>query len=76
MSECRCGWEPGDGSHPCHGGGYTCTKPATRRLVCGLASFDSPEELRTDVTFACDECWVEFQRLVQVALINAERIPV
>lgn len=61
---CRCG-HPGDSPdpHPCHGVAYTCRKPAKQRfyaprLVC-LAGVQPKVGARS--TWACDECWAEFQ---------------
>ena len=61
MNPCRCGYN-GEGDHPCHGNGYACRKPATRRFysprMVGLAGMQFKVQM-TD-TWACDECWQAF----------------
>lgn len=59
-SACRCG-HTGTGEHPCHGRGYTCRKPATRRLYSpGLSALAGVQmKVTVDETWACDGCWAE-----------------
>lgn len=60
---CRCGWD-GIGEHPCHGGAYSCRKPATQRFyaprMVGLAGVQLKFEVSD--TWACDACWEEYKK--------------
>jgi len=63
--ECRCGWNR-QGDHPCHGKGYTCRKPAKSRFVARPACLSgSQPKFGAYETFACDQCWEEFQSLLK-----------
>lgn len=68
MGKCRCGHDEHDQSeHPCHGGAYTCRKPATQRFynaeaVC-LAGMQMKFQMTS--TWACEECWKEFGSLLK-----------
>lgn len=63
MSDCRCGWD-GFGVHPCHGGAYTCGKPAKQRFVANNAALAGMQmKVGATDTYACDECWAEFRKL-------------
>lgn len=64
MPACRCGHVDAEVPHPCHGKGYTCRKPATRRFYG--AHFTSLAGVQMKVgmheTWACDECWAAYQK--------------
>lgn len=67
MSECRCGYTGNEDNHPCHGQVYTCRKPAKIRVYntkpVALAGIQM--KLVADITWACDECWKEFKKLLE-----------
>lgn len=59
MNTCRCGYT-GEGPHPCHGQGYTCRRPATRRLYEQPAPYSlagMQPKISAVETWACQECW-------------------
>lgn len=63
MSPCRCGHMPNGGDHPCHGGGYTCRRPAKQRFYvpnpnASLAGMQV--KFSMSETWTCDTCWVRF----------------
>lgn len=55
---CRCGYT-GEGPHPCHGQGYTCRRPAERRLYATPRTSLAGMQMKVGVaeTWACEECW-------------------
>lgn len=64
---CRCGWK-GQGEHPCHGNGYTCRKPAQQRFYVPTMKFSlagNQLKFSTAETWACDECWENFKKLMK-----------
>lgn len=61
LKNCRCGYD-GDGSHPCHGNGYSCRKPATQRFITYPASLAGMQlKFAAYDTWACDECWEDYK---------------
>lgn len=66
---CRCGHE-GLGDHPCHGGAYTCRKPSIERLAGVHHACLAGAQLKFGAysTWACDACWDEYRKLVNVAV--------
>ncbi len=65
---CRCGHVEGVGPHKCHGKGYECENPGTRRFYNARPATLSgvQPKLVADDTWACDECWEEFTKRVKV----------
>ena len=54
---CRCGYT-GEGEHPCHGAGYSCRRPATKRLVAYPTCLAGAQlKLAATETWACEACW-------------------
>ena len=69
---CRCGWRPTEDhppEHPCHAKAYQCRKPARQRFYNARPVALSGMQMKLQVTdtWACDECWAEFQAMVKVA---------
>ncbi len=64
ISTCRCGHD-GKGSHPCHGRGHTCKKPATQRFYGPKAVSLAGNQLKFNVqmTWSCDDCWHDFEAM-------------
>jgi hypothetical protein len=63
---CRCGWD-GQGDHPCHYRAYACKKAAKQRFYYDGKPFSlagMQMKLSVHDTWACDECWEEFKRLL------------
>lgn len=62
---CRCGYT-GEGPHPCRGKEYRCKKPATSRFVAQPTCLAGAQmKLQAYETWACDECWAEFQEALK-----------
>lgn len=63
---CRCGHADAGLPHPCHGGAYTCRKPARQYFYnprpVALAGMQM--KLGISETWACDECWDSFVKLM------------
>jgi hypothetical protein len=61
---CRCNRDH-DGIHPCHWGGYTCTRPGTQRFYAKPTGSYSIAGAQTKVvahdTWACDDHWAAFK---------------
>lgn len=54
---CRCG-RATETEHPCHGDGYTCPNPGTRRVLTYPTCLAGAQfKLGAYETWACDECW-------------------
>jgi hypothetical protein len=75
MSEklCRCGAPEAlkDGEHPCHGGAYTCRKPAYLRLSATyppVALTGYQMKVEATETWACEECWETWKAILKVKL--------
>ena len=69
---CRCGHDPAKSSqHPCHGKGYTCGRPATRRFYNprppGQYASLAGMQMKIEVTesWACDDCWAAFSVMLK-----------
>jgi len=59
---CRCGRQT-PSSHPCHYGGYTCTRDGRLRLYGTGRPFSlAGAQVKASVreTFACDEHWAAY----------------
>lgn len=66
--KCRCGFvEASNEPHPCHSKGYTCRKPAKQHFYIPHWNFSvAGAQMKASVsdTWACDECWKEFEALL------------
>jgi hypothetical protein len=65
QTKCRCGFD-GNGPHPCHNNGYSCRKPAAQRFYnpTPVALAGVQMKLEMSETWACDECWAGFRKLL------------
>lgn len=64
---CRCGFD-GQGDHPCHAKAYGCRQPARERFYStGYAALPGAQvKLSASQTWACDECWEEFKKILKL----------
>lgn len=62
---CRCG-HTGSDSHPCHGKGHTCGKPASQRFYNPMPVALAGVMMKVQVTdtWACDDCWDAFKAML------------
>lgn len=67
MAQCRCGYNGEEGEHPCHGGAYTCRKPAKQRFYGARLVALAGVQMKAEVsdTWACDACWERYLELME-----------
>lgn len=71
---CRCGHDKKSNEpHPCHWQDYTCRKPSLLRFILNNAGLSgSTPKFGANDTWACDDHWEEYKRLMKSEKLNVE----